>query len=369
MMQNGKVLITSVGACLVCMGCSTMQRVFSPADTTREQVKVTVRFVAPPEAMAFAQRTDDEPRFRLANDREPESLGPEWNDDVRPFHAVLWGEGFNGADVTFSPTPLAPGPYMFGLFDPDRGAAYQGWIAVNNEGDDVLSALVEWRESIREQQQWLAFENKMDGNFTSRDPKDFKTFHKNLRSLRRLFSRIDRAVQAELRDRTRSSADRARLLGQAQVLMMPGNINFFRPWTRPAFSEEELSTVRAGQPLTKFVLVGDYERTIEKLQRLSDLRDDLRGCRAVLGEEMRRLENRRRYYQITDHLYHHGRKFVKNEQRLQETAGMIAKIDRRTAEHNRRYEALLFVAGLFAPDDTLEAFDRGSAVSYWRDTQ
>ncbi len=97
---------------------------------------------------------------------------------------------------------------------------------------------------------------------------------------------------------------------------------------------------------------------MEKLQRVNSLRSDLNRCKVVLSEEARRLENRRRFYQMTDHLYDNGENLVLNEQRLQKTLGAVERIDQQLSEHRKRSAALTFIAGLFSPQEALAAFQK-----------
>ncbi len=339
-------------------GCDGFGRLAAWNDPLGPNAKVTIRFVAPPHqfAMAPGQR-----HVRLtASNTDLATSNVQEETDKGAFRAALWGGKFKGEDVTYNATELQSGPYMFGLFDPDRGGAYQGWISVNSAGDDVLGAMEDWKQSIQKQQNWLAYEAKASGKFQSHDADDFTSFEKNLGELRRLEKRIARAINRERLDRKHRGIQQSKTLADAEVLIVPGGESFMRPWTRPTFSQEELSTVRAGTALTKFVLVGDYETATGKLHRVAELRDDLDRNRSVFNEEFRRLEHRRRFYLMTDHLYHHGSEFVENEKRLQQARGMISKLDRQIEDYNQKFEAILFVTGLFAPDEALAQFEAKS---------
>ncbi len=354
-MRMGRVIAALVGAAVFCAGC-TWQKKCGPV----EPVKVTVRFFAPSheEAMAAAQ---GESQARLVSDAWGQPGGFEgMNSDAQ--HVVLWGGEFHGNDVTYGAAPLAAGPYTFAFFDPDNGAAYQGWIAVNNGGDDLASAMAEWRDAVHAEQEWLAFENKLDGNFTSRNPNDFKCFTKQVRTLKNLEAKIDKAAKAQAREQWDRAREQVALLSGAEVLLMPGQPSMLTPATAPAFDESELSLARSGEAVTKVVLAGDYARTMEKLRRATEMQGDLKRCRAVFGEQARRCENRGHYYRLTDHIYNHGNKFVQNEQRLQNAHGQIARIDTQIAENGRRIHALLFVAGLFDADEAFKVFDDQQAA-------
>ena len=98
-------------------------------------------------------------------------------------------------------------------------------------------------------------------------------------------------------------------------------------------------------PVTKVLLTADYVTSREKLHRVTDLVDDLVYSRNVLVEEVDRLDRRKRFYTITNHLYNHDARFVENEQHLQEAHRLIRKIDNYRDKQRRRAHALAFVVG------------------------
>jgi hypothetical protein len=332
-------------------GCATTQ-VCPTIDP--DFAAVSVRFIAPPESVTYADSATFEARPRLGlsvDESDTEIVYEEWTtetqaDGSNPHHVVLWGGPFNGANMTYATASLVPGQYMFGLMDQDEGRAYQGWVHVNNGGDDLVDMLTEWRDTIGEQKVWLGFENKVDGKFASRNDEDFKHFARQLKDIKRLERRVNRALEAEKKDFLRCKWQRAEVLSNAEVLLFPGGAEFFRPSTQPAFNETEIDNVRAGNPMTKVVLVADYGRALEKLQRVNDLRADLRRYRSVMVEEVNRLER-----------HHHDKEFVANEQRIQKAHRIIAKINQLSDNHRRHAHALAFIAGLFSPDQTYDAFD------------
>jgi hypothetical protein len=327
-----------------------------------EPTKVTVRFFAPSAEEQFAAMQDGS-HARLVSDHgtKPPIAGFEgaWSDAE---HVVLWGGPYHGNSVTYGAAALTAGPYMFAFFDPDNAAAYQGWIAVNNGGDDLASAMAEWRDTIHAEQEWFAFEQELQGKYTSHDPKDFRDFKKELRTLKNLEAKIARAAKWEACEQERRMAERVALLDGAEVLLMPGEPSILTPSTRPAFDESELSLAQSGEAVTKVVLAGDYARTMEKLRRVTEMQGDLKRCRAVFSEQTRRLENRGHYYRLTDHIYNHGNRFVENERRLQNAHGQIARLDQQLAENGRRVHALLFVAGLFDADEAFKVFNEQQAA-------
>ncbi|MDO8629503.1 MAG: hypothetical protein Q7R41_03330, partial [Phycisphaerales bacterium] len=274
-MRNLIVSSVTFGIAALSTGCGATHHAYAPGSFPgeRTQAKVTVRFVAPQEDTRVAE-WNSQRSANLVSDQAPcnrnsggfSTEGAEGN--ARPQHVVLWGGPFEGEDVSQGAAELTSGSYMFGFFDPDRGAAYQGWIAVNNGGDDVLSALNQWRDSVHEQEEWLAYESKLNGKFTSRNSEDFVDFTKQLKSLRRLEGRINAAIRTEAHDRDRMNRERNELFGEAQVLLMPGPSSFMQPTTQPAFQESELSAAQGGHAVTKVILAGDFRRSMEKLDRV-----------------------------------------------------------------------------------------------------
>jgi hypothetical protein len=349
-------------AAVVCAGCAVTRPCFTDR-ATPDVPEVAVRFVAPSEPTPLVDRAQNDWDARLVVDDSFSGLTDSgyrtgtWNMEPFPYHVVLWGGAFDGNDVTYRTVPLAPGPYMFGLLDQDNETAYQGWISVNYGGDDVLDLLTEWRDTVADQKKWLGFENKIEGKLSSRDASHFKQFQKDLRNIERLENRIDRAIKQEKWSNKEHWAERVELIQNAEVLLMPGEFDFFRPSTQPAFRDAELASIRSGDVLTKVVLLADYAQSLEKWQRINDLREDLERYRGVLVEEVKRLERLQRFYAMTDHLYNHGKRFVRAEQRLQETRGMIDRVDRQITNHRRHCHALMFVSGLFAPDEAFQAFE------------
>lgn len=361
-MKHEQVFATLLTVTAVCAGCATTQQCYTES-TNPGFAEVCVRFVAPPEPTQLANDGGYGAEARLVVDESYSGFADETcragmsAHDSSPYHVALWGGPFCGQDVTYNTVPLTPGPYVFGLFDQERATAYQGWINVNYGDDDILNVLTEWRDTVSEQKQWLGFENKIQGKLSSRDARDFKRFTKELRSIKHLERRLDKAVKAEKCARMADRTRRSDVISDMQVLLMPGTVDFFRPFTRPAFREAELASVRSGGALTKVVLVADYAKSLNKWRRVTDLREDLLRYRSVLREEVQRLEKRKRYYAITDHLYHHDKQFVENERCLQEARGMIRDLDHKTADLRKRGRALMFIAGLFVPDDAFGAFD------------
>jgi len=354
-MTQKLVLMAVCSGAVLCTGCAT-----TAPQRKGEYAQVTVRFVASPEDARFTNAQPDSTGMRLVSTSPSAGFAtePTSDFDADAHHVVMWGGPFNGDDVTYAPAPLPPGSYMFGMFDPDHGSAYQGWISVNDGGDDLLSVLSAWRDTVHEQKEWLGFEKRADGTFASRNPKDFKAFQKEIKNLDRLERRINDALKAEAWDQKQSKERQAQFLRNAQVLMMPGSSDFLQPFTKSAFTEEELSSVRSGEAVTKVVVVADYAKAVERLRRVTNLRDEITRTRCVLVEEVKRLQNRRHYYQLTKHLYDHDRDFVENEKRLQKARGMIDMIDQQAAAYRQHCHALMYVAGLFSPGHSSDFFDQ-----------
>lgn len=386
-MRMGKFVPALVCVAAMSLGCSPRSRIYHTDRyyPTPEPVAVTVRFVAPPDSGQFASAGFESADARLVRDGSGKMVsggfapdGP--NNLPMSSHVVLWGGPYNGHEVTYRPARLTAGPYMFGMFDPSAGAAYQGWLAVNNGGDEVISALNEWRQTAREQQQWLGYDFKMTGKYESPNHWHFNRFAQEIRNLRALEAKIENAILAEMHYQRTKRNQWNQVLAGAEVLLMPGQGGFFSPSTKPAFSEEELTKLQGGNALTKVVLVGNFEQSYEKLNRILDFQDDLYRSRAVLAEEALRLQNRGNWYRLTDHLNRNqwntwtsgwdgmraadeqGQWFVQNERRYQQVCSLIAKIDRQIEDHRRHCHALLFVTGLFAPDETFDAFERQAAA-------
>ncbi|MBU0717448.1 MAG: hypothetical protein KJ749_04295, partial [Planctomycetes bacterium] len=360
-MRQRRVLWVLAAVPVLCASCATTG--VCPA-TDPGGASVAVRFVTPPAPSTYADSATFESQPTLGLGIDPpggETVYEEQRMATKgygsnPHHVVLWGGPFEGTAVDYATASLEPGQYMFGVFDQDQGTAYQGWIQVNNPGNDVINVLTEWRNTIHDQEQWLGYENKVSGNFGSRDPEYFEDFTRQLRETRRLERRINRTLQFEKCDFWCCRKQQAEVLSDAEILLIPGAADFFRPSTQPAFSEAELDTIRSGDPMTKVVLVADYGRAREKMLRVNGLWDDLRRYRSVLIEDYNRLERHKRYLTITDHLYHHDQEFVETEQRLQDTHRLIAKIDQQCDDYRKHAHALAFVTGLFAPDEAHDAF-------------
>ena len=104
------------------------------------------------------------------------------------------------------------------------------------------------------------------------------------------------------------------------------------------------------------------QRIWEVINRLgyrpSGVARSLAGCRAVLSEEVDRLERRKRFYMITDHIHNHDRKFVENEMRIQQALNAIDQLGEQIADIRERRMALSFVNGLVAPDQLLDPLTR-----------
>lgn len=283
--------------------------------------------------------------------------GQTWVNPSSPYHVVLWGKNVNGQNVTFTSAPLEPGPYIFRFFNVDEGDIWQGWLSINHT-DGLLDTYRQWRDGVSEFKEWVGYEAGVAGRFDSGETDDFRQFQKQVRELNRLENRINRAIAQESAAQARFRTTLAESFNFADVLLMPGGTEPFFPTTKAAFTSQDLTTVRNGQPVTKVVLAADYDQTMGKLQRLNDLRSDLLGIRAVLQEEAKRLVRRKNFLTVTDHLYHHNQRFVNTEVRLQRTLAQIDRLNDQIADCRERSVGLAFVAELLTPNDNFNVLDQ-----------
>ncbi|MHC5109298.1 MAG: hypothetical protein ACYTHJ_05415 [Planctomycetota bacterium] len=268
--------------------------------------------------------------------------------------------------MTHSAVPLSPGGYSFAMFNTDETVAYQGWIDVTKPTDNVIDILKEWRDTVGEQKQWAGFDAMINDHFASTDDKHFKAFMKKIHEIERLERRIDDQVKWEIfwAEQEQEKNANQQPAVNADVLLMPGGHNYFTTSTASTFSEVELASVRSGDPVTKLLFVADPDQTREKLTRVNELWMVLQGRRAVLAQEYKRLEGRKRYFSITDHIYDHNKKFVKNEKRLQNVGVMLERLDNRMVTLRNHRHALQFTAALFSPGEDNSAFnDEVSALN------
>jgi len=328
--------------------------------TRTELTQVAVRFVIPPEPEPFAN-ADTDADVRWVVDASYDGF-VDTDSTARPvpdaYHVALWGGPFEGNDVTYSATSLAPGSYTFAYLDRPDDSLMQGWLEVNYEGKDLLDYLYKWKNSIPEQKQRLAYDYEISGRTDSIDPAAFKSLTKQLRAFDRLEKRLDAAITAEVKAQTARHQQIRDLLRDAEILILPGSDQVFHATTRAAFSPDDFEAVRAAGALTKMVLVADHQDAQWKLRCVDQLYDDLMRCKAVMGQEADRLERRKGLFLLTDHLHNHDKRFVENETRLQITLGAIDRLDQHMSDLRDRRMALAFISELVAPDGAFRALDQ-----------
>ncbi|UCC29081.1 MAG: hypothetical protein JSU86_12865 [Phycisphaerales bacterium] len=325
-----------------------------------ELAQVAVRFVIPPEPEPFAD-TDTDVEARWVVDTPYDGF-IDTDSAVIPvsdaYHVALWGGPFEGNDVTYDATALAPGSYTFAYLDRPDDSMMQGWLEVNYEGKDLLDYLYKWKNSIPEQKQQLAYEYEISGRMNAMDPAAFTSLDKQLQAFDRLEKQLDAAIAAETKAHTARHQQVGDLLRDAEILVLPGTDQVFHATTRPAFSPDDFEAVRAGGALTKMVLVADHQDAQWKLRCVDQLYDDLTRCKAVMGQEADRLERRKGLFLLTDHLHNHDKRFVENEMRLQVVLSAIDRLDQRMSDLGKRRMALAFISELVAPDGTFRALDQ-----------
>lgn len=234
---------------LALIGCL---RPMTSATTQPHDISVPVRFamVSEPEWLAEA---DTVVQTRLVVDgsysglADEEFIGDPVMSSTEAVHVALWGGPFEGSNVTYATTPLTPGSYMFAFLDREYGDVMQGWLDVRRTGDDILDTLNNWKNSIGEQKQWLAYDYEVNGRIEGSDPANFKSFRKQFRAFNRLERRIGRAIKAELRARTQRQHQLRDFLRHAEILLMPGGDELFHPTTQPAFGDDDLAATRGSR--------------------------------------------------------------------------------------------------------------------------
>ncbi len=351
-MRLRKTLAVTTASIMLTTGCSMFTNVQGHSQAKHNHATVTVRLVAPPVPTQLASFGGEVSSSLVAD----QAYNPFSTPSMSPFHAVVWGGPFDGQEFTHTPAPLTPGSYTFGVFDEEHDATYQGWITVNSSTDSLLNTLHDWRNTVREQKEWLGFNNKMVGNFSNPDEVSFKQYQKQLRGLTKLERRIERAMKEEVRAKARRQKQQLEFANNMEVLLIPGSSEFFTTSTQAAFSQPELANIRTGQAMTKVIMVADYSKAVEKLRRINNMRADLNGCRMILTEQINRLQRRKGLYTLTDNLYNHDQRFIQNETQLQQAQAMVNRINHLIADYRQQCHALMFVAGLFSPDDTFDAF-------------
>jgi len=356
-----KLLVTAtIATPLLFAGC--MRQIASTA-WQPDYRSVPVRFVPPPEPDRFTETDTDVDTYLVVDSTYDGFSDSGYTGDMAAaspdtYHVALWGGPFDGRDVTDSVTELTPGSYTFAFFDQPHGTVMQGWVNVRNTGDEILNVLSKWKDSIPTQKQQLAYDYEIDGRMSGSAPDVFKDFTKQLRAFDRLERRLVAAIEAERKARIAQQRRVRTLLRDADILIMPGEEALFHPTTQPAFRESDLEAVRAGDVLTKIVLVADHEDARWKLRRVNQLHNDVMRCQEVFKQEVDRLQRRKGLFLLTDHLYDHDKRFVENEIRLQQTLGILDRLNERTRDLRERRLALAFTTELFSPNTNFVALDQ-----------
>ncbi len=359
-MRHEAKVTAIVVATLMLTGCtrSTMTSNIRP-----DSMSVSVRFVLPSEQDRYSS-LEDQTQTKLAADstyrgfsgHDPGDGMTTWKPSA--YHVALWGGNHNGTDVTTEAMMLPPGSYTFAFFDQPKQAVMQGWLDIRNTKSDLASVLSKWKDSIDEQKKRLAFDLEVDGRMTLSDPEVFNEFEKQMKACDRLNRSIDAAIKMEYRAQKTKKKNIVDLLHDAELVIMPGEDTFFHPTTQPAFNEDDVAAVHAGNAVTKMILAADYKEAKWKLGRINQLYGDIARFKEVMEQEADRLERRKGLFLLTDHLYNHDKRFVENEMQLQYTLGLIERFDEHASDLREHRMALAFVTSLFTPHANFNALDQ-----------
>lgn len=325
---------------------------------------VAVRFVMPPwpaqysdsyEAQAWDWSSPSDTTAEAGYSESVKLTSSGFDGDVphapgEAYHVALWGGPWAGHNVTYTAAPLVPGDYTFAFIDQDKPAAAQGWLHVNNYGFNTLDMLKKWRAEIPRQKKWFAYDFEVKGRVRGGEPLALKSFLKQMRAYDRLERQLDLAIEREIQVEAQRQQWQNEFFHQTEVLLLPGQTGIFHPTTKPAFSEQDVNQLWNGQSVSKVLLVADYNTNKWKLDHLNQVYGDFGRFKSVLMEEADRLQRRKRYYTLTDHIYQHDQKFVQNELQLQLTYTAIDHINEQLAQLRERRLGLAFVNELFAPD-------------------
>lgn len=323
---------------------------------------VSVRLVAPPAPERFVAECE-ESDVQLASyssyDGSPAEYvaGSDWAPPADPRFVALWGGMYDGYDVSYTDAELEPGHYTFGLWDQAHAGGLQGWINVNSSNADLVDVLREWKARIPQQKQWLAYDHELQGKLQATDAKVFRSFAKQLRAFDRLDREISEAIVRESQLQVETRHHSREFLDSARILVLPGGSPLFHPTTRPAFNEQDVEMVRSGEVVTKMLFLADYENTQAKMRLVNSLVRSFKACKAVLVEEVDRLERRKRFMTITDHVFDHDKKFVRNEMRLQQSLSAIDRLNEQIADMRMRRLGLAFTTELLAGDEMFRPLD------------
>ncbi len=340
-----------------CAGPSTRHQ-FNASSTP-----VAVRFVMPAGAEAIARAHFEHGDTRLASDEagsQAPSAGMTAPLSGSDLHVALWGGGLEGRDVTNGPVSLPPGSYTFAFFHSSRAAMLQGWMEVQPAGTDLADYLIKWKNEIPGYKQQIAYEFDLNGRSGGLNAQSLNNFNAEIALLNELETRLNSAIRTELQKRRSKEQQVQDLLRRSQILLFPGDDAFFRQTTQAAFNEEDLNAIAGGDPLSKVILVADYNEAKWKLNRVNDLYGDLTRCKSMMREEVDRLDRRKGLFLLTDHLqpFKQDHQFLQNEARLQTLLGAIERLDGHMNDLRQRRLALAFICELIAQDQTFHALQQ-----------
>lgn len=368
-MRRNLLVPLSVGAMVMVAGC------MRPAsESTWRPSPLAVRFVIPPDEGAESDGATDLERYSYAATSSDEWSHEEWrksetssthaglvSDSLQPatvHHVALWGNGFDGSDVTNAAAELPAGDYTFAMFDPQNRAAMQGWLEVNHDQGDLVQMLRGWKADIAQYKKNLAFRFQVHGHIASADLDAYKEFRADLKSFEQLEFRIELLIRHEALRRRWNPQGQNELVRNSQLLLLPGQDTFFHPTTKPAFSDADLTRVRSGGSITKLVAAVDFTDAEWRLRQVNQIYSDLKRCRTVFAEELDRLQRRKQYYSLTEHLFHHDRKFVENEAQIALAGGFMDRIDDQLGELRQHRLALAYLTQLASPQYVERLFDQ-----------
>lgn len=357
-MRHKSFFVATLAVPVIFAGCS---RSMGSAEVNTNFTPVAVRFVNNPDfydqtfggSGTGATFTSDSPYGGVQGDGT--TYG--YTNPKQTQHVALWGGGFNGHDVTHAVAALEPGSYTFAMLAADKNRAIQGWVEVGAGGTELVHFLQRWRDGVQQQKQVLAYDLEIDGEFQNPNPEVYESFKKQVQALGKIERQLNSAIKRETRAQNSWTNNRGEFLRTAEILLFPGQNDMFNPTTEAVFTSSEVGQAFSGGSMSKMVLLADYEAAQWKLECVNELTNELTRLKAVLSEEVERLERMKRYYIITDHLYNHGKKFVSNEMRLQRTLGSIDYLNNQLTQLRERRMALAFVTGLVAPEYTFGPLD------------
>lgn len=336
-------LVAVCAAPLMMVGCTTTTKSTCSAQKSEwtGDARVTVRFYRPDPVQRFAER-DSFQESQLASDSFDNSIVTE-----EP-RVMLWGEQFDGSDVTFRDVFLAPGPYAFGYWADDGDTLFEGRMQVNLTNQSLLETLKSWKQEIPRQKAWLAEDFELKGKLKTTDARVFKNFAKQLRAFERLERQIDQLIEQEAQHQFESQIVNEQMLDMSRVLVFPGGGGFSHPTTLAAFTEDDINLAHNGENVGRFIIVADSEMSKAKLRGINRLHSSFQACKAVVAEEIDWLERNKRFLITTDHAFDWDREFIENEMRLQQALSVVDRINEQIMDVRERRMAQSFVHQLVA---------------------